>query len=400
MYENTIKRVAILPKNKSFFLLGPRQTGKSTLITRRFTDPWPQKVWKVDLLRYELYLKYSKNPELFRKEALNKIQNEGIRTVFIDEVQRLPALLNEVHSLLNELEAQFILTGSSARKLKRGGANLLAGRALQRFLHPLVYPEWSGGNQNKPSLETLLRFGSLPPLWGRNEFECQDILSAYTQTYLKEEIQAEGLVRQLGGFSRFLDLVAAQCGELINFSNLSREVQLSARTMQSYYQILEDTLVGFRLEPWHKSVRKRLSRHPKFYLFDTGVTNALLQRLTAPPDPVLRGRLFEQFLVLETYRYLSYQQSEARMFYWRTHTGAEVDLLLEKHGQLRAAIEIKSKISLGSRDFSGLRSFRQENSQVPCYVIADVQEPYQSQGIQILPWQHYLAKLWEGGFIK
>lgn len=382
-----IHRLCNPPKKQSFFLFGPRQTGKSTLIG----SIWKENIWHIDLLHYEEFIKYSKTPDLFRKEAIHKINKEKITTIFVDEIQRVPPILNEVHSLMESLSCQFILTGSSARKLKRGGANLLAGRAIQRFLFPFVYQEI----QEEFDLEDVLRFGSLPALYQKTEQEKIDILTAYTETYLKEEIQAEGLVRNLGGFSRFLEIAAAQSGELIDFTALAREAQLTARTVQSYYEILEETLVGLRLPPWRKSVRKRLTAHPKFYFFDTGVTNSINRRLLAPPDPLLRGRLFEQWVVLETHRLLSYRQSEARLFYWRTNTGAEVDLLIEKHGKIIAACEIKASQNVGRGDLSGLRAFSEDYPKTKLFVISNVLNAHERDAVLVLPWQEYLQTVKE-----
>jgi len=245
-----ITRLIHLPESQSFFLLGPRQTGKSTLIDNSFKD----KIWKIDLLMTDQFLKYSKYPEQMRLEAIEKIEKEGTRRIFIDEIQRIPQLLNEIHYLIEKTPCQFILTGSSARKLRRGGANLLAGRAAQRTLFPFVYEEIA----DTFSLSDVLQFGTLPGVYGRKAEAKTDILRAYTETYLREEILAEGLVRNLGGFSRFLDLAASQFGELVSFTSIGRECHVPTRTIQAYFEILEDTLVGFRLSPWNKSIRKRM----------------------------------------------------------------------------------------------------------------------------------------------
>lgn len=380
-----IKRWIKLPFKSSFFLFGPRQTGKSTLIGENLKKDF----WAINLLLTEPFSKYSKYPELFRKEAVQKIEKEGVGTIFVDEIQKVPALLNEIQFLMDKKEVQFILTGSSARKLKKGGANLLGGRAVERFLFPFIYREI----KETFELENILRFGALPSVYGRDEQEKIDFLKAYTNIYLREEIQTEGIVRNLGGFSRFLDIAASQFGELVNFSNIGRECHLPTRTVQSYYEILEDTLIGLRLEPWRKSLRKRLAGHPKFYLFDLGVTNAINRHLSDPPDNVLRGRLFEQFIILETYRLLSYLQSEARIFYWRTNTGAEIDLLIEKRGKLRAAFEIKAKKEPGGTDFSGFRSFKDDYPKVPCFLICEADEPFQEREVEVLPWPSYFKCL-------
>ncbi len=383
MYLN---RLIDLPKKSSFFLLGPRQVGKSTLIKHKFA----KQSWSINLLIEEDYLQYSSNPQLFIKEAVTKIKKEKIKTIFIDEIQRLPSLLNEVQFLMQEYpDCQFILSGSSARKLKRGGANLLGGRAVERFLFPMTYME----TKDDFDLEQALTFGTLPPILAMDKEEKIDTLSTYVNTYLREEIQAEGIVRNLGAFSKFLNVAASQCGDLLNFAAIARECQLPSSTIQSYYQILEDTLIGFKLEPWRKSVRHRLSAQSKFYFFDTGVINAINKSLTAKLIQPLRGRLFEHFIILETYRNIKYKRSEANLFFWRTSNHAEVDLLIEKHGQLIAAIEIKSTSSLASRDLSGLMSFNKTHPDVPCYVVSNVKNSYELSGVTILNWQNYLTDI-------
>lgn len=380
-----LHRLITLPKNKSFFLFGPRQVGKSTLIKEMYT----KNIWEVNLLLNDTFFLYSRNPSLFRNEAIEKIKNEKIKIIFIDEVQRLPELLNEVQYLMQNYDCHFILTGSSARKLRRGGANLLGGRAIQRYLFPFTYQEI----KHLFKLDDALLFGTLPPIIGKSNKEKIDILNSYVNSYLREEIQSEGIVRNLGGFSRFLDLSANQFGELTSYSAISRECQLPVRTVQSYYEILEDTLIGFRLEPWRKSLRKRLSAHPKFYFFDSGVVNAINKRLTAPLDNQLRGKLFEQFIILETYRMIHYMQSESNIFYWRTNHGAEVDLLLEKHGKILAAIEIKSTSNVSGSHLSGLRAFKEENSKVPAYIVCLAKNKHELSKVKILPWENYLRLL-------
>ena len=380
-----IKRWLKLPENASFFLFGPRQTGKSTLIGEILERDF----WVVNLLLNEPFSRYSKYPELFGKEALQKIEKTRVKTIFVDEIQKIPALLNEIQFLMDQTKIQFILTGSSARKLRKGGANLLGGRAVQRSLFPFIYYEIEEGF----ALDDVLRFGALPEVYGRPEEEKMDLLMAYANTYLREEIQAEGIVRNLGGFYRFLDVVASQFGEMVSFSNIGRECRLPTRTVQSYYEILEDTLIGLRLDPWRKSLRKRLSGHPKFYLFDLGVTNAVNRHLSAPPDNVLRGRLFEQFIITETHRILHYLRGEARMYYWRTNTGAEIDLVIEKRGKLCAAFEVKAKRDVGGNDFSGFRPFCEDNPEVPCFLVCEADEPYQERNIEVLPWISFLKRL-------
>lgn len=387
MQLNTmIPRKLVIPEKLSIFLFGPRQTGKSCLVDALFS----QNIWKIDLLQSDVYLSYLKTPELFRQEAETKIAAGNIQTIIVDEVQRLPELLFEVHYLMTKhQDIRFILTGSSARKLKRGGSDMLAGRAAACYLFPFTHGELG----NLFALDDALKYGTLPPMINKEDGEKQRILSAYVETYLREEIKAEGIARNLSGFSRFLDVAASQCGELINFSAIARECRLAQRTVESYYEILEDTLIGFKLEPWHKSVRKRLSTHPKFYLFDTGVTNAINRRLTAGLDPSTRGRLFEQFIICEAYRAIKYSGSEVRMYYWRTGNGAETDLLLEKHGAIIAAIEIKSTSQVSGADCSGLRAFSEEYPSTPLFVACTAQNGYDLKGVSVVPWQEMFSKI-------
>lgn len=380
-----LHRSCKLPATASCLLLGPRQTGKSTFIRNQL----PASSFAVDLLQTDTFLRYSKDPAQFRFEAL-KAAERGATTIFVDEVQKVPALLDEVQGLLDQHGLRFLLTGSSARKLRRGGANLLGGRALLRRLHPLTAVELG----ERFDLERTLRFGSLPPIaLAADDDEAAERLSAYAHAYLREEIQAEGLVRNLGGFARFLDVIAAQSGDLLNAEAIARDAGVAARTVREYCQILEDTLLAFRLEPWRRSPRARLVAHPRLYLFDTGVTNALAQRARAVPDATARGRLFEQWVILETWRQTDYHHPETRLFYWRTNHGAEVDLLLERHGRLRVAVEIKSKRTIAGADIAGLRSFAEAHPDVPLVVVAPVPQPWRLGAIDVMPPLHFLAEL-------
>ncbi len=371
-------------KTKSFFLFGARQTGKSTLIDV-LLEPI-NGVWSINLLKSDIYFRYLNNPSLFRTEAEEKISKEKTKIIFIDEVQRIPELLNEVQILMKSTSCQFILTGSSARKLKRGGANLLAGRALVHYLFPLTLFEL----ENNFRLEEIIKYGSLPPVvMATKEEEKIEILQAYTYTYLKEEIQVEALVRNLAGFSRFLEIAAWQSGDLLNVSSIAREVMLPVKTLQTYYDILEDTLIAFRLEPFVRTPRKRAMKHPKYYFFDLGVLNSLCGRLQGSIDPVVYGKLFEHYIVLETQRLLSYWKSEAKLYFWQSNHGAEVDLIIERGRKILACIEIKSKKTVSGSDLSGLRAFRELNGESPSYVVSQCPEPFTLDFAQALPWEKY-----------
>ncbi len=339
---------------------------------------------------HETFLRYARRPQQFKEDVLFKLKHEHISHCFVDEIQKLPGLLDVVQDLIQSSACVFVLSGSSARKLRRSGVNLLAGRALQYHLFPFVYAEIPDAFD----LNTVLQFGSLPPVHVAPTLAHKiKILQTYVETYLKEEIQAEGLVRNLGGFGRFLEVAAGQCGDILVYQNVGQACQVEAKTVQGYYEILQDTLIGLRHEPWRKSLKKRLVAHAKFYLFDTGVTNALNHRLTDVIDPQTRGRLFEQLMILECYRQLNYLGSEARLFYWRTEHGAEVDLIIEKHGAIRAAIEFKSVPELRPRDFYGLKSFALEHPEVPRYLVYTGTQAYQATHAQVWPYKLYLETI-------
>jgi len=374
----------LVPPNRSFFLFGPRQTGKSTLLNSLDLG----RSWYINLLHNDTYFRFIRDPSQFRLEVEAKIL-AGIDWIVLDEVQRIPALLDEVHALMESSQVRFILSGSSARKLKRGSANLLGGRAIRRFLHPFTVKELG----ERFNLERALQWGTLPPLLQLSDGDARETLEAYAELYLREEIQLEGLVRNLGGFTRFLDYVAAYCGEILNFSSISKETRLPVKTVQSYFEVMEDTLIALRLPAWTKSPLKRLVSHPKYYLFDNGLANALTHRLQGPIDSSVRGRLFEQFFIQETMRRLDYHRTDASVYYWRTNNGAEVDLLIEKQGKLIMAVEFKSRPSVGGADVSGLRSFHADNPDVPCYLVCTAPEPFLLDFVEVLPWRNYLNLL-------
>jgi uncharacterized protein len=376
MFDRTLKNR--LPET-SFFLFGPRQVGKSTLLH----NEKPHMI--IDLLDPELQLSYNKTPNLLRQQIEDMEVDSGYR-ILIDEVQRVPKLLDIVHALMEKKPyLQFILCGSSARKLRHGASNLLGGRALYRTMHPLTLEELSGDF----NLELVLSYGSLPKIYAtlkQNKVkEARDLLRAYTITYLREEIKAEALVRNLQGFQHFLDIAVAQYSEQINFSAVSRDCQVALSTVREYYSILEDTLVGFFLYPYAKSERKRMSRQPKFYFFDNGVTRALLGSLQDPPTPLERGRLFEQWILQEIVRINEYDQKDWKLSFWRTTHGAEVDILISRGTKIMYAIECKYKRQPSSSDLSGLRSFHENYPEVPCFVVSPIKQSYQLAFARILP---------------
>jgi uncharacterized protein len=348
--------------DESFFLFGPRQVGKSTLLQ---AEP---AALVLDLLDPEERLTYVKSPKLLARQVA---AIAGKATVIIDEVQRAPELLDVVQQLMTARPGlRFIMSGSSARKLRHGAANLLGGRALYRTLHPLTAREMA----QTFDLDAVLAYGSLPAVWthlvsGERDL-AHELLRAYAVTYVTEEVHAEALVRNLQGFQRFLDVAAAQFAEQVNFSGVARDCQVAYATVRDYYTLLEDTLLGFFLPPYVKSVRRRMSQQPRFYFFDNGVTRTLLGTVRGKPSPLERGRLFEQWFVQEVVRLSEYQRKDFKLYFWRTSHGAEVDLLVEHHGKVALAIECKHKPSVGLADLRGLRSLRELMPKVPCYLVA------------------------------
>lgn len=380
------RQLDITSYNNSLFLFGPRQVGKTWLIKNTLTPEL-----YINLLNNEDYSRYSKSPSLFPKEV-RAVKNTGPCQIVIDEVQRCPFLLDEIQLAMDENpNVQFILTGSSARKLKRAGVNLLGGRAITLHLHPFT----AGELGERFSLAEALRFGALPKIsLSENISEKMRLLKSYVEIYLKEEIQQEALVRNVPAFSKFLDLAAFENGNIINFKNISREVGSGAKTIKEYFQILEDTLIGFFLHPYVKSHRERIIAHPKFYLFDTGVVRALKGELSSelvegsPPY----GSVFEHFVILEIKKVLDYREREARISFFRTSDGAEVDLILEI-GKNLFAVEIKSSNTPSISEVRGLRSFISDHKFTRAVCLCRTERPYLDGKIEFLNWNAFLNEI-------
>lgn len=380
------KRLVKISKTHSFFLFGARSTGKSTLLEEHFP---PDKALWVDLLNPDLEDRLSRNPEHL-KEMVSASKHTWI---VIDEIQKIPELLNVIHSLSKNKNLHFALTGSSARKLKRGGANLLAGRAFNYVCHPLTHLELGG----QFSLQNVLQFGALPEIFSLSSEEKNDYLRAYVDTYFKEEIVAEQIVRKLKPFRNFLQVAAQMNGKILNKNRIAIDVGVDHITVQSYFEVLEDTLIGFLLEPFAESVRKRQRKAAKFYYFDTGVTRALKRTLALPlpPGTYEYGTVFEHFIILEVKRLMEYRKPDWRLSYLRTKDDAEIDLIIERPGLKRAAVEIKSTFRITELD-AKTRSFAK--------LVADLdntdgfllsQDPVERKvdGTWCLPWQKGFVEL-------
>ena len=347
-----IRRLAQLSPSNSFFILGPRGSGKSTLIKQGYS----KNCLYIDLLDPKIEDDYRINPRLLAQELKG---NPQLKRVVIDEVQKLPRILNLVHKLIEERKIQFILSGSSARKLKRGGSNLLAGRAFVFYLYPLTSVELG----NNFDLNKALSWGLLPQQSHfNNDEEKKEYLKAYALTYLKEEIQLEQVVRKLNPFRKFLEVAAQMNGKVINHSKIGRDIGVDTTTVQNYYSILEDTLVGFYLRPYHQSVRKSQRLSPKFYLFDTGVCRALKGTLDIPllPQTYDFGEAFEHFIILEIMKLAEYKRKSWKYSYLLTKDGAEIDLIIDRPGQNTLCMEIKSSDKVMERDLKNLSRFGED----------------------------------------
>jgi predicted AAA+ superfamily ATPase len=367
-----------LVKKKSFFLLGPRSTGKSFLVREQLGGT----AVVVDLLRSDLFLRLTADPSLL--ESI--IDGHGRRPpapVVIDEIQKIPHLLDEVHRLIEGRGMRFVLTGSSARKLRRGHVNLLGGRAWTAQLFPLTSAELP-----RFDLQRFLRYGGLPPIV--KSAEPEEELHAYVRTYLHEEIQAEGLVRRLPAFSRFLTTAALTSGQMLNFAKIGSDAGVAAATVREHYFLLEDTLVGFLLPAWVKSKKRKAIATAKFYFFDTGVTHALAGTRTLERNSDLYGRSFEQWVAMELRAYLSYRRRREGLAYWRSTAGHEVDFIVGEH----TAIEAKATRRVSQSDLHGLRALAEE--QIVKRLLLVSEDPVETrQGlIRCVGWQTFVDQLW------
>ncbi len=381
------QRLLTILKSQSFFLFGPRGTGKSTFLDGFLRD---EERVTFDLLDPELADELISYPN----NLLSRLAPyEGLREwVVIDEVQKAPQLLDIVHRLIKEKRFKFALTGSSARKLKRGAANLLAGRALVYSMFPLTCEELGKDAQ----LMDILQFGSLPEIFSlESPVAKAKFLKSYAQTYLKEEIISEQIVRNLPPFRRFLDVAAQSDTEIINYSNIAKDIHSDPKTVSGYYDILEDTLLGFRLPAYSKSIRRKQKKAPKFYLFDTGVARALAERVDYElvPKTFECGQLFESFIVNEIRRRLTYLDKQFSLSYMRVSDDTEIDLIIEQSSKARWIIEIKSTTSVDERHVRALATLREDFKDAKALVISNDPAAKKFSGIDALHWTQALEQI-------
>lgn len=366
-----------LVRHRSLFLLGPRQTGKSTLLRQTFPH-----ARYIDLLEADTFRELSTRPETLRQTL-----DPRDTLIVIDEIQKLPGLLDEVQALIDRnRDLRFVLTGSSARKLKRGSANLLAGRAWFTRLHPLVSAELPAD-----TLMRRLNVGSLPAVFD-SPVPGED-LHAYVSVYLQEEIRAEGLVRSLERFSRFLEVAALTNGHILNFANVSNDTGVPVRTVREHYQMLEDTLIGFQLPAFRQQRKRKPVATAKFYFFDVGVANTLMKRGNIAPGSELFGAALEHLVLLEVKAYLDYRRIDLPLTFWRTHAGHEVDLVVGDS----VAIEVKGSSRVTPSDAKGLAALSEETTLTTRIIVSMERLPRMTDdGVRVLPVETFFSELWAG----
>jgi len=378
-----------LPVGQSAFLWGARKTGKSTYLASRF----PDSVY-IDLLKTNLFLRYTKEPHLLREEILNFKAETLQHPIIIDEIQKVPILLDEVHWLIENTDAYFILCGSSARKLKRQGVNLLGGRAWKYTFFPLTSIELVDFDLLK-----IFNNGSLPAHYCSTNIH--KTLRAYVEDYLTEEIKQESLVRDLAAFSRFLDSVSFSNGEKIKYANIAQDCSVSAKTVKEYFQILVDTLLGYYVEPFVKQKKRDIiSSLPKFYLFDVGVANYIAKQHVESLNGVIAGKNLEHYIFLELLAYRDLNDLNFDINYWHTKTGLEVDFVLD-NGKI--AIEVKISKNVRKADIRGMLLFMEDYNPVQALVVSN--DPtarkmlIDDKTILIFPIKEFLTMLWRGEII-
>jgi predicted AAA+ superfamily ATPase len=378
--------ISSLIAERSLFIFGPRQTGKSSYIREELAGV-PSLAF--NLLDRGLLHRLLADPTLARQEVEARSLRDCV--VVIDEIQKCPALLDEAQLMIEERGIRFLLTGSSARRLKAAGTNLLGGRARTRSLHPFVYPEVK---ETDFSLERVMERGLLPPHYLSPSPD--EDLAAYVDTYLAEEIAAEGLSRNLPGFARFLQTAATTNARMINYTNVANDAQVPRQTVKLWYQILIDTLLGFELPPYSTSAKRKSIDTAKFYFFDIGVVRTLRRLPPIVAESADFGEFFEHYIFLELKAWIDYRRPRTRLSYWRSKSGYEVDLVLDDE----VAIEVKAATIAQSKHLAGLRALSEEGRPMRSYLVCREERPRRLDEIDILPWREFLERLWAGAILS
>lgn len=376
--ETIIPRIFVLPKY-SFFLFGPRGTGKTTWLKQNYPDA----IW-IDLLEPDIFRSYSAHPERLREIVLAYPEK---RTVIIDEIQKIPELLSVIHSLIErKLNIQFILTGSSSRKLKRTGADLLAGRVIKKTLHPFMAMELA----DKFNLNDALKLGLLPLVVSAQD--SNSVLKTYVALYIREEVQMEGFVRNIGNFSRFLESVSFSHGSILNITNVARDCEVERKVVEGYITILEDLLLSFRLPVFTKRAKRAVVSHPKFYFFDAGVFRSL--RPSGPLDrpEEIEGCALEGLVVQHLMAWNSYRGDKNKIYYWRTASGSEVDFVVYGD-EVFWVIEVKNTSRIRPEDLRALNTFKSDYPESTAYLLYRGKERIMKNGILCIPCNEFLLKL-------
>jgi predicted AAA+ superfamily ATPase len=376
------------PRDQSIILLGPRKTGKTTFLKQTF----PNSLF-IDLLQSDLIRKYSAHPERLRQELLLIKKEQKELPVIIDEIQLIPSLLNEIHWLIENAGLYFILCGSSVRRLRATGVNLLGGRAWTYHFYPFIYPELTPFD-----LVRILERGTIPSHYHSPEYKKH--LGAYVGDYLTLEIQQEGLVRNLPAFRHFLEVAAFSNGQLVNYANIGREAGVNEKTIKAYFDILEDSLVGNRLAPYSKTQKRDLIfKANKFYFFDVGLINALKQNASPLQAQENKGHLLESYIFQELNAYRNLKEDKVPLNFWRTTTGLEVDFILNE----QIAIEVKLSQNIHDSQLKGLVAFAEENPSKELIMVCLEETPrlvtYKGYNIKIFNVESFLERLWRHEFV-
>ena len=376
------RKLSLSDKTDTFFLWGMRQTGKSTLLKNSFNNSF----W-IDLLKSTEFRRYMQNPELLIQE----IQLKKPDFVVIDEIQKVPALLDSVHWVIENIGTKFALCGSSARKVKRGKANLLGGRGIFFELYGFSAIELG----EKFDLHRILNHGYIPDIYLSNN--PLPLLNNYVSQYLKEEIAAEGIIRHLPSFSEFLNMASLSDGEIVNYSTIARDTGVSSQTIRGYFEILCDTLIGRFLQPYKRRPKRRITRSPKFYFYDIGTVNFLARRGIILPKSELFGKAFENWIFHELCCYNTYNERFADFYYWRLSGGTEVDFIINN---IECAIEAKGTYSINSRHIKNLRQLKKDYPEIKKMIIVSMDEKdrISEDKIEILHYSTFIKKLWNGYF--